>query len=84
MKDEIPPLLIEAHAKVLSKTIDFNSAGFQNIEAHAKANNGKIDPNIGLEQSGIAGDETQVNILFILIINSVFFVERRRRQGEKR
>ncbi|KAI6189862.1 SWI/SNF complex subunit SMARCC2 [Aphelenchoides bicaudatus] len=45
MKDEIPPLLIEAHAK--------------NIEAHAKANNGKVDPNIGLEQSGIAGDEAQ-------------------------
>jgi hypothetical protein len=50
MKDEIPPLLIDAHAK--------------NIEAHAKANNGQIDPNIGLEQSGIAGDETQVSITY--------------------
>lgn len=49
MKDEIPPLLIEAHAK--------------NIEAHAKANNGEIDPNIGLEQSGIAGEETQACLL---------------------
>lgn len=46
MKDEIPPLLIEAHAK--------------NIEAHAKANNREIDPNIGLEQSGIAVEEAQV------------------------
>ncbi|KAI6222914.1 SWI/SNF complex subunit SMARCC2 [Aphelenchoides fujianensis] len=44
MKDEIPPLLIEAHAK--------------NIEAHAKANGGQLDPNIGLEQSGIAVDST--------------------------
>jgi hypothetical protein len=46
-------LLIEAHAK--------------NIEAHAKANNGEIDPNIGLEQSGIAVEETEVyfyNALF--------------------
>ncbi|CAD5231928.1 unnamed protein product [Bursaphelenchus xylophilus] len=43
MKDEIPPLLLEAHAK--------------NVEAHAKANNGEIDPEIGLKQSGIAVEE---------------------------
>ncbi|KAI6186641.1 SWIRM domain protein [Aphelenchoides besseyi] len=45
MKDEIPPLLVEAHAK--------------NIEAHAKANDGQIDPNVGLEQSGIAVDNSR-------------------------
>ncbi|CAD5222635.1 unnamed protein product [Bursaphelenchus okinawaensis] len=43
MKDEIPPLIIEAHAK--------------NVDAHAKANNGDVDPEVGLKESGIASDD---------------------------
>lgn len=40
MKDEVPPLLVDAHIK--------------NVEA-AAAITGKVDPKIGLSQSGIAG-----------------------------
>ncbi|CAD5222679.1 unnamed protein product [Bursaphelenchus okinawaensis] len=44
MKEEIPSLVLEAHVK--------------NVEAHAKANNGDVDPEIGLKESGIASDDT--------------------------
>ncbi|CAD5220336.1 unnamed protein product [Bursaphelenchus okinawaensis] len=43
MKDELPPLVLEAHAK--------------NVDAHAKANNGEVDPEVGLKESGIASDD---------------------------
>lgn len=50
MKDEIPPLILEAHAK--------------NVEAHARANNGDVDPSIGLSESGIAA-EAKVSSRFV-------------------
>lgn len=39
MKDEIPPLLVDAHTK--------------NIEAHAKSTNSEIDSVVGLAKSGL-------------------------------
>lgn len=43
MKDEIPPLLVDAHKK--------------NIEAHAKATNSEINANVGLAKSGFIVNE---------------------------
>uniref|UniRef100_A0A915DJ91 SANT domain-containing protein n=1 Tax=Ditylenchus dipsaci TaxID=166011 RepID=A0A915DJ91_9BILA len=45
MKDEIPPLLVDAHTK--------------NIEAHSKANEGAIDASVGLAKSGIVVESTE-------------------------
>ena len=49
MKDEIPPLLVDAHAK--------------NIEAHSRATDGEVDPTVGLARSGIVVEVLSCDLL---------------------